>query len=803
MERSDIRRREAYAAEAQRLSHTGSFGWKIATGEIVWSDETFRIFQYDPSLTPTLELVVQRCHPDDVAHVRRAIERAALGGDVFDLEHRLLMPDGSVRHLHVVGSAFRDDAGALEYVGAVMDVSEQHRANAALQTANEELSRTEDHLRLVIDTIPSMVWSARPDGILDFHSASWDAYHGHSLDELQSGDGVGWLSILHPDELANGDIWANAVATGGPYEIELRIKGRLTGEYRWFLSRAVPLRNSHGEIVKWYGTVTDIEDRKRAEMLLAGEKRVLEMIARGDALAPVLEALCRLVEDLASGALASILLYDAKTATLHHGAAPSLPAAYSQAIDGASIGPTAGSCGTAAYRAEPVIVDDIATDPLRADYRHLALAHDLRACWSTPILSPHGTVLGTFAIYHRTPRAPAPPAQKVVAQVTHLASIALERDRAEAALREQASLLDLTHDSIFVRDRNDVITYWNRGAEALYGWTREQAVGRVSHELMRTVFPASIDDVHATLIATGRWEGELLHTKADHSRVVVASRWSLQRDARGEPIATLEIDNDVTEHKRAEEALRNAEAELARVARVSTLGEVTASLAHEVNQPLAAIVNNANACLGLLPDDRPELDEMRDALGEIVSEGERAAAVIQRVRALATKTPSEKVPLRLQDVVDEVVGLAGTEASSRRVRIHNEVGRDLPPVVGDRVQLQQVLLNLVVNGMDAMGSVQEEARVLVIGGRRDLQQGRPAATIIVRDHGTGLESAQVARLFDAFYTTKPHGMGMGLAISRSIIESHGGRLWVEPHPGSGTTFAFSVPTASPNVDDRR
>jgi len=133
------------------------------------------------------------------------------------------------------------------------------------------------------------------------------------------------------------------------------------------------------------------------------------------------------------------------------------------------------------------------------------------------------------------------------------------------------------------------------------------------------------------------------------------------------------------------------------------------------------------------------------------------------------------------------------------VRIHNEVGPDLPPVVGDRVQLQQVLLNLVVNGMDAMGSVQEEARVLVISGRRDVQDRRTAATIIVRDHGTGLEPAQVERLFDAFYTTKPHGMGMGLAISRSIIESHGGRLWVEPHPGSGTTFAFSVPAMSPNI----
>ncbi|MCW5893463.1 MAG: PAS domain S-box protein [bacterium] len=795
MERSDLRRWNAYAAEAQRLSHTGTFGWKVATGELVWSEETFRIFAYDTTVTPTLELVLQRCHPDDAERVRGALVCGSADGDTFDLRHRLLLPDGSVRHLRIVASPFRDDAGEVEYVGAVTDVSEQHRDNAALQAANEDLSRSEDRLRLVVDTIPSMVWSAGPDGMMDFQSASWQAYHGHTLDELERG---GWLAILHPDELGNGETWASAVATGGPYEIELRVKGT-NGEYRWFLSRAVPLRDAQGRVVKWYGTVTDIEDRKRAEVLLAGEKRVLEMMARGDALRAVLEALCRLVEELTADALSSILLYDASAGTLHRGAAPSLPAAYSEAIDGAAIGPSAGSCGTAAYRAEAVVVVDIAADPLWADYRDLALRYDLRACWSTPILSTAGSVLGTFAIYHRTPRGPTPFSETVVARLTHVASIAVERERAEAARREQASLLDLTHDSIFVRDRHDVITYWNRGAEELYGWGRDQAVGRVSHDLMRTVFPTPIDDIRAMLLRAGRWEGELVHTKADGSRVVVASRWSLQRDAHGEPVATLEIDNDVTEHKRAEAALRNVEAELARVARVTTLGEVTASIAHEVNQPLAAIVNNASACLALLPDGQPDLDEMRDALGEIVSEGERAATVIQRVRALATKTPSAKASLCLRDVVDEVVGLARTESSSRGVTIRNEVAADLPPVVGDRVQLQQVLLNLVVNGMDAMRAAPEAARILVIGGRHDVHHDRPAATVTVRDYGAGLETAQVERLFDAFYTTKPNGMGMGLAISRSIVESHGGRLWCEPHPGAGTTFAFSVPAAS--IDD--
>jgi C4-dicarboxylate-specific signal transduction histidine kinase len=249
------------------------------------------------------------------------------------------------------------------------------------------------------------------------------------------------------------------------------------------------------------------------------------------------------------------------------------------------------------------------------------------------------------------------------------------------------------------------------------------------------------------------------------------------------------------EEQHAEEALRQAQAELAHVTRVTTLGEVTASFAHEVNQPLAAIVNNANACLGLLPSGPQDLDEVRDALCDIVSDAERASAIIQRVRAMATRSPSEKVPLRLEDVVEDVVALAATESAARRVTIRIEVATDLPVVSGDRVQLQQVLLNLVVNGMDAMGAVHEQGRLLEIRGRPEVQDGSLAAMISVQDHGIGFEAAQVGRLFEAFYTTKPHGMGMGLAISRSIIEMHGGRLWAEANRGQGATFSFSVPAA--------
>jgi PAS domain S-box-containing protein len=274
-----------------------------------------------------------------------------------------------------------------------------------------------------------------PDGSIDFVTQSWLDYTGCSREELLD---RGWTHITHSEDLDK--VLNKWRATGEPVDQEVRYR-RADGTYRWFQDRAVPLRDERGRIVKWYSTLHDIEDRKRAELLLAGEKRLLEMIARGDTRALILDALCRLFEEVASGSLSSILLLDPKASCLRHGAAPSLPVHYTEAIDGIVIGPSVGSCGTAAYRGESVIVSDIATDPLWADFRDLALAHGLRACWSSPILSSDGGVLGTFATYYREPRTPTPQEQNVIEQITHLASIAVEREQAEQALEDLAGRL--------------------------------------------------------------------------------------------------------------------------------------------------------------------------------------------------------------------------------------------------------------------------------------------------------------------------------------------------------------------------
>jgi C4-dicarboxylate-specific signal transduction histidine kinase len=259
--------------------------------------------------------------------------------------------------------------------------------------------------------------------------------------------------------------------------------------------------------------------------------------------------------------------------------------------------------------------------------------------------------------------------------------------------------------------------------------------------------------------------------------------------------AALVISRDLSDHIAASEALRKAQAQLAHVARVTTLGEVSASLAHELNQPLGAIANNANACLELLRVEPANVNEVRDALAEIAVDAGRASAIIEGVRRLAKRSVPEQVPLRLADVVREVVALAAAESAARGVAVRTDMPADLPLVRGDRVQLQQVLLNLVANGMDAMGAVEKAERWLEIRGRSDTQNGRPAVTISVRDQGIGLSAEQADRLFEAFYTTKANGTGLGLAISRSIIEAHAGRLWAEPNPGAGATFSFSLPAA--------
>ncbi len=261
----ELRRREAYLAEAQRFSHTGSFGWKVSSGEIFWSDETFRIFECDPRTKPTVDFVLSRVHREDRDLVQQQIDRASRDGEGFDFEHRLQLPDGSVKHVRVTAHPSRDSAGNFEFVGAVTDVSEQRHAEAVIRAQEAEL-------RGVLDSIPAIVWGALPDGSNSYVNSRFVEYCGMPPEQIA---GSGWHAATHPDDLERDNAkWLACVASGEPLEDELRFR-RVDGEYRWHLQRGVPLRDEAGNIVKWYGVVTDIEDRKRAEESLRSSEAFL------------------------------------------------------------------------------------------------------------------------------------------------------------------------------------------------------------------------------------------------------------------------------------------------------------------------------------------------------------------------------------------------------------------------------------------------------------------------------------------------------------------------------------------------
>jgi PAS domain S-box-containing protein len=377
-----------------------------------------------------------------------------------------------------------------------------------------------------------------------------------------------------------------------------------------------------------------------------------------------------------------------------------------------------------------------------------------------------------------------------IAAIAITTFLTLNYQSASVRLREQAQLLDLTHDAIFVRDMDSVITYWNRAATELYGWPAEYALGKVSHQLTRTKFPEPLETIMTELMRSDRWEGDLVHTTRAGAEVTVSSRWSLQRDREGRPIAVLETNTDRTARAQTEKALQEAQANLAHATRISTLGELTASIAHEVNQPLTAVMTSADASLRWLDREQPRVDEVRRLVTRVIENTARAGEVIKRLRALSRKTDPQRAHLNLNDVVNETLPLVRRELANAHVLLCIEPAAGLADIEGDRIQLQQVIINLVVNAIQAMASVADR-RLLI----RTLQPDAARVQLEVHDSGPGIDPKDAVRLFEAFYTTKPDGMGMGLSISRTIIEAHGGRISVDCGAGRGAVFTITIPAA--------
>jgi PAS domain S-box-containing protein len=387
--------------------------------------------------------------------------------------------------------------------------------------------------------------------------------------------------------------------------------------------------------------------------------------------------------------------------------------------------------------------------------------------------------------------------QELAAANAQLRGEVAERLRIEQELRKQADLLELAHDAIIVRDLSDRIAYWNSGAEKVYGWRREEALGEMTPSLLGSMYPSfletadqpGLETLKQQIVRVGRWEGELVQTRRNGETIVVSSRWALQRDDNGQPAGILQINTDITERKRAEENLRLMQTQLAHLARLTTMGELAASIAHEINQPLAAVVTNGRACLRWMALDEPNLDEARAAISAVVNQGMRASEIIDRIRSLLKKSPPQMTLLDINKLIREVLALINHEVQRNGVSLHADLADDPAAIAGDRVRLQQVVLNLLMNAVESICAAPGRSRQVSVTSRN----GAGEMLIAIRDSGVGIDPKHLDELFHPFFTTKPNGMGMGLAISRSTIESHGGRLWAANNPDGGATFQFTLP----------
>jgi signal transduction histidine kinase len=537
-------------------------------------------------------------------------------------------------------------------------------------------------------------------------------------------------------------------------------------------------------------------EQRRAETLLAGEKRVLEMVALGYALPVILDAVCRLVDEIADDCYCSILIIDSALTTFHLGAAPSLPAGYNAAMDGRLAQGDGGPCGMAAHFKTPVIVPDIAADS-RWDshgWRALALEHGLRACWSSPIVSREGTVLGTFAIYQREPRDPTPVHLQLIGQLTHIASIAIERAKSDAALKRseaflaEAQILSRTGSFSWCVPTGKIA--WSEQVYRIFELSQNETVtfpliaSRVHPDDMY-MLDEMINGEHGEEL---EFEHRLLMPDQSVKYLHFIARGTNDEEGRLEYIGAVQ---DVTERRVSEDALSKARSELAHVARVTSLGVMTASIAHEVSQPLSGVITNASTCLRMLATDPPNVDGARETIQRALRDGNRASDVIARLRSLFGRKVSRIESVDLNEAAREVFALSAGELQRSGALLRQELCEDLPLVAGDRVQLQQVMLNLLLNAADAMSTVDVRSRSLVVK-TESLDGDR--VCFAVRDAGTGIDAHTKEKLFEPFYTTKPDGMGIGLSISRSIVQSHNGRLWaVANTDGPGATFSFAIP----------
>lgn len=631
-------------------------------------------------------------------------------------------------------------------------------ANKALEREIVERQRTSEvlrvrelNLRLLIDSIPAPVAVMTPGGEVESVNQPTLQYFGKTFEELKK---WGTSDAVHPDDLPRAiEVWMEAIKTGQPYDIKERLR-RFDGVYRWFEVRGFPLRDPDRVILNWCVLLTDVDDRQRAEEAL----RASELSWR-----QIVDSIPGLVATLnASGEVEfinrQILEYFGKPSTelknwarigaIHPDDLPRVIEAHNNAIKG-------GQTYESVHRLR------------RADgeFRWFQVR-------GLPVRDSQGPGSGWYLL---------------------LTDIDDRKQAEEKLLRSEAFLSEAQRVSLTgsfsFRLATDEVTFSEEMCRIF------ELVPPVSLEMIRSrIHPQDLPVFRENLERTRRGdphdiENDLRLLLPDGSVKIIHIVAHLTRDQSGEQesIGTVQ---DVTQRRLSEEAVAKARTELANMARVTSMGMLTASIAHEINQPLFGIITNAGTCLSMLSADPPDIDGARETTRRTIRDGNRASDVITRLRTLYSKKDPSPESMNLNDATREVISLSLGDLQRQRVIVRLELADDLPLITADRVQLQQVIMNFVRNALDAMSNVDDRPRELLI---RTEREGGDRVRLSVRDAGVGFEPQAANRLFEAFYTTKTEGMGIGLSISRSIIEAHQGRLWATANDGPGATFSFSIP----------
>ncbi|WP_176477976.1 PAS domain S-box protein [Mesorhizobium sp. WSM3862] len=680
-------------------------------------------------------------HPNDLQRVIQNRQRFIAAGASYETEQRLLGKDGIYRWFRVSGWPVRDaDNRIIGRYALHIDIDEKKRAEEALAASERSLKTT-------IDTIPALAWSARPDGSAEFFNQHYLDYIGMSADQAQ---GWGWTAAVHPDDMLGlAGAWQTILASSAPGEAEARLR-RHDGSYRLFLFRANPLRDDKGSVVKWYGVNTDIEDRKRSE---EGFRTIVETTP---------ECVKVLARD------GTVLRTNQAGATMAGVPTPDDVAGHN--------------------------FFDFVVPEHRQQYREF---HERVCAGEKGFLEFDLVSINGVRRHMETHGAPMFDRDGSIVQLGVTRDIT-ERKKAEEKLRRSEAFLAEGQQLARMGNFSWLVAtgeiVWSDQLRRIFAFDTNELV--TIDLIASRIHPDDLPLMSDFLQRAQRGDRDLDYQHRIRMSDGTVKYLHLIAHLAGDSPERLEYIGavlDITQRRLAEEALSKAQSELARVTRVTSLGVLTASIAHEVNQPLSGIVTNASTCLRMLSAHPPNIEMAQETARRTIRDGNRAAEMIARLRTLFSKKTIQIEPVDLNEVVREVIALARNDLQRDQVVLRTELANGIRPVGGDRVQLQQVIMNLLRNASDAMIGVDDRPRRLLV-------QTEPAANdqvkLTVQDAGVGFGPEGTARLFETFYTTKSDGMGIGLSISRSIVESLGGRLWAEQNVGPGATFSFSIPEYS-------